>query len=79
MPLPNAKLKQATNFLSFIYWQGEFRLDIDAATSIIELLDRFRCTAALQKLDAYLASDAGALMPPSRPGVHSPSPCTYTA
>ena len=64
MPLPNASLKQATSFSNFIYFQGEpgrpeLHLAMDDVVSMTELLHRFDCTMALEKLDVYLARKAG--------------------
>ena len=59
LTLPHATLKQATSFLDFVYCLGEYDLTVDAVHSMVELLHRFECKAALQKMDAYLALEAG--------------------
>ena len=74
VPLPDASLDQATNFLNFVYSQADFKPSVNAAISMLGLLHRFECTAALQKMDTYLASNAGALMPPT--WVSAASTCT---
>ena len=60
VPVPDATLKQATSFLEYLYWQGrpgysEFDVEMDDVHSMTELLHRFDCKLALQKLDVYLA------------------------
>lgn len=57
VPVPNATLKQATSFLEYVYCFGEIGLAVDAADSMTELLYRFDCTPALERVDLYLASE----------------------
>ena len=59
VPLPNTTLKQATGFLNFIYFPEEMDLDRGAFCGMIKLLHFLGCTAALEKMDAYLSSKAG--------------------
>ena len=58
MPLPNASLEQATSFRDDLYCQGEYTLASDAVMSMVELLHRFNCRAALDKMDVFLANTA---------------------
>lgn len=59
VPLQNATLKQATSFLELIYYQGDGEFTIDKVRSIMGLLHRLNCPAALQKMDAYLTGKIG--------------------
>ena len=73
VPVPDATFVQATGFVNYTYLQDEYRLSTEKVLSILGLLHRFDCSAALQKMDDYLTSGKTKPKPSVSPALKRPA------